>query len=133
MRFFLQFWKLQDEHARASTSTPVLLTKHDRAYGGETVRDSSHTHASTTCTTVHTTEHDCAESSDPEKHKNEPPVAAEAYKPKIPFPERLKGYQDPQFFKFLEVFKQLRINIPLVEALSSMPNTSRRSSPVRRS
>ncbi|XP_062080383.1 uncharacterized protein LOC133785144 [Humulus lupulus] len=40
-----------------------------------------------------------------------------------PFPQRFeKRKQDAQFKKFLDVLKQLRINIPLVEALEQMPN-----------
>ncbi|XP_062094308.1 uncharacterized protein LOC133800365 [Humulus lupulus] len=44
-------------------------------------------------------------------------------KPPPPFPQRFqKQQQDSQFRKFLDVLKQLRINIPLVEALEQMPN-----------
>lgn len=44
------------------------------------------------------------------------------YKPYIPYPARLKqDKEDAQFKKFLNVFKQLHINIPFVEALSQMP------------
>ncbi|XP_060959105.1 uncharacterized protein LOC133030385 [Cannabis sativa] len=44
-------------------------------------------------------------------------------KPPIPFPQRFrKQQQDGQFKKFLDVLKQLHINIPLVEALEQMPN-----------
>ncbi|XP_052291835.1 uncharacterized protein LOC127900683 [Citrus sinensis] len=40
-----------------------------------------------------------------------------------PFPQRFqKQKQDKQFSKFLEVLKQLHINIPFVEALEQMPN-----------
>jgi hypothetical protein len=43
--------------------------------------------------------------------------------PPPPFPQRLKQKkQDANFKKFFEVFKQLHINIPLVEALEQMPN-----------
>ncbi|XP_062103150.1 uncharacterized protein LOC133814170 [Humulus lupulus] len=45
--------------------------------------------------------------------------------PKLPppFPQRFrKQQQDGQFRKFLDVLKQLHINIPLVEALEQMPN-----------
>ena len=43
------------------------------------------------------------------------------YDPPIPFPQRLKkNYVDDQFSKFLSVFKQLHINIPLIEALEQM-------------
>ncbi|KAJ9548063.1 LOW QUALITY PROTEIN: hypothetical protein OSB04_020606 [Centaurea solstitialis] len=41
----------------------------------------------------------------------------------LPFPGRLKNKNmDKQFKKFLDIFKQLHINIPLVEALEQMPN-----------
>ena len=41
---------------------------------------------------------------------------------KIPFPQRLKASQhDPQFTKFLNLLKQLQINIPFVEAIAQMP------------
>ncbi|XP_062113969.1 uncharacterized protein LOC133824977 [Humulus lupulus] len=44
-------------------------------------------------------------------------------KPPLPFPQRFrKQQQDGQFIKFLDVLKQLHINIPLVEALEQMPN-----------
>ncbi|KAJ9566697.1 hypothetical protein OSB04_002663 [Centaurea solstitialis] len=41
----------------------------------------------------------------------------------LPFPSRLKNKNmDKQFKKFLDIFKQLHISIPLVEALEQMPN-----------
>ncbi|XP_062086086.1 uncharacterized protein LOC133792186 [Humulus lupulus] len=44
-------------------------------------------------------------------------------KPPPPFPQRFqKQQQDGQFRRFLDVLKQLHINIPLVEALEQMPN-----------
>ncbi|XP_039126877.1 uncharacterized protein LOC120263016 [Dioscorea cayenensis subsp. rotundata] len=44
------------------------------------------------------------------------------YKPVVPYPSRLKqDKEEAQFKKFLGIFKQLHINIPLVEALSQMP------------
>ena len=43
--------------------------------------------------------------------------------PPPPFPNRLKNAKlDKQFNKFLDVFKQLHINIPLIDALQSMPS-----------
>ena len=40
----------------------------------------------------------------------------------IPFPQRLKKINvDDQFSKFLSIFKQLHINIPLIEDLEQMP------------
>ncbi|KAL5570855.1 hypothetical protein UlMin_020452 [Ulmus minor] len=44
-------------------------------------------------------------------------------RPPPPFPQRFKKQQqDQQFRRFLDVLKQLYINIPLVEALEQMPN-----------
>ncbi|KAK4571039.1 hypothetical protein RGQ29_029758 [Quercus rubra] len=44
------------------------------------------------------------------------------YDPPIPFPQRLKKNNvDDQISKFLSIFKQLHINIPLIEALEQMP------------
>ncbi|XP_039131793.1 uncharacterized protein LOC120268456 [Dioscorea cayenensis subsp. rotundata] len=44
------------------------------------------------------------------------------YKPVVSYPSRLKqDKEEAQFKKFLRIFKQLHINIPLVEALSQMP------------
>ena len=40
----------------------------------------------------------------------------------LPFPQRFQKHKlDEQFSKFLEVFKKLSINIPLVEALEKIP------------
>ncbi|KAK8618093.1 hypothetical protein V6N13_115968 [Hibiscus sabdariffa] len=44
-------------------------------------------------------------------------------RPPPPFPQRLKKQkQDYQFKKFLDILKQVHINMPLVEALQQMPN-----------
>ena len=44
-------------------------------------------------------------------------------RPPPPFPQRFQQqHKDKQFRKFLDVLKQLHINIPLVEALEQMPN-----------
>ena len=46
-----------------------------------------------------------------------------AYRPPIPFPQRLKQSKlDDQFAKFLNMFKKIEINIPLFEALAQMPH-----------
>ncbi|XP_024962481.1 uncharacterized protein LOC112502721 [Cynara cardunculus var. scolymus] len=43
--------------------------------------------------------------------------------PYIPFPQRLRNQKEElQFKKFLDVFKQLHINIPLVEAIEQTPS-----------
>ncbi|KAL6281817.1 hypothetical protein ACE6H2_012746 [Prunus campanulata] len=50
-----------------------------------------------------------------------PPV--KPYVPPIPFPQRLKKKKlDEKYFKFLEMFKKLEINIPFADALEQMPN-----------
>ncbi|KAL4312655.1 hypothetical protein GQ457_01G020160 [Hibiscus cannabinus] len=47
----------------------------------------------------------------------------EEIRPPPPFPQRLwKQKQDYQFKKFLDILKQVHINLPLVEALQQMPN-----------
>ena len=44
------------------------------------------------------------------------------YTPPIPYPARLnQNKEKEQYGKFLELFKQLHINIPFVEAISQMP------------
>ncbi|KAJ9538924.1 LOW QUALITY PROTEIN: hypothetical protein OSB04_031657 [Centaurea solstitialis] len=43
--------------------------------------------------------------------------------PYVPFPQRLRNQKEElQFKKFLDVFKQLHIDIPLVEAIEQMPS-----------
>jgi len=55
-----------------------------------------------------------------------PPPQVKAYVPPIPYPQRLKKPKDAHSFrKFLEVFKQLKINIPFTEALAQMPTYAR--------
>ncbi|KAL4368692.1 hypothetical protein GQ457_05G026020 [Hibiscus cannabinus] len=47
----------------------------------------------------------------------------EEIRPPPPFPQRLKKQkQDYQFKKFLDILKQVHINMPLVETLQKMPN-----------
>ncbi|XP_070003465.1 uncharacterized protein [Nicotiana sylvestris] len=42
--------------------------------------------------------------------------------PPTPFPQRLVKYQkDEQYKKFLEMLKQIQVNIPLIDALKEMP------------
>ena len=58
---------------------------------------------------------------DAESSKPTPKV--KAYKPKVPFPTRLKQHAlDKQFSKFFEIFKKLHINIPFADALAQMPS-----------
>ncbi|XP_076928730.1 uncharacterized protein LOC143592785 [Bidens hawaiensis] len=52
----------------------------------------------------------------------QPKELVRTYIPPIPYPARLKKERlEAQYGKFLELFKQLHINIPFVEALSQMP------------
>ena len=48
-------------------------------------------------------------------------MATLAYDPPVSYPQRVKPKKkeeiERQYFKFLEVFKKLHINIPLLEAL----------------
>ena len=47
----------------------------------------------------------------------------QAYTPAVPFPHRLqKARREEQFYKFLEIFKKIEINIPFVEAINQIPN-----------
>ena len=56
-----------------------------------------------------------------EKAKSTPPPI-KPYEPPVPYPQRLKKKEhDQQFAKFLERFKTLHINMPLVECLAQMP------------
>ncbi|XP_052209202.1 uncharacterized protein LOC127812718 [Diospyros lotus] len=64
------------------------------------------------------------EISDENEQNEMPPLTppVKPYVPPIPFPQRLKQNKvDKQFEKFLEVFKQLRINIPFADALAQIP------------
>ena len=46
-----------------------------------------------------------------------------AYKPHVPFPQRLqKENLEEQFSKFLNIFKKIEINIPFSVALTQMPH-----------
>ena len=57
------------------------------------------------------------------KEKTKPKASPiQPYEPPIPYPQRLKKREhDQQFAKFLERFKTLHINMPLVECLAQMP------------
>ncbi|XP_060974658.1 uncharacterized protein LOC133039741 [Cannabis sativa] len=64
---------------------------------------------------------DTAKGQQPDSQQSAPVCSSP--KPPLPFPQRFrKQQQDGQFRKFLDVLKQLHINIPLVEALEQMPN-----------
>src|SRR5262249_15804702 len=45
------------------------------------------------------------------------------YKPRIPYPQKPKQEKlKEQYGKFLDLFKQLHINLPFIDALAQMPN-----------
>ncbi|KAH9716271.1 hypothetical protein KPL71_021404 [Citrus sinensis] len=59
----------------------------------------------------------------PNKQSLVPLEATQQFRHPPPFPQRFqKQKQEEQFSKFLEVLKQLHINIPFVEHLEQMPN-----------
>ena len=63
---------------------------------------------------------DKEEKQDANKKEFLPPL--KPYEPPVPFPQRLRKQEhDHQFAKFLEMFRKLHINIPLVEAIAQMP------------
>ncbi|KAL0459164.1 UNVERIFIED_CONTAM: hypothetical protein Slati_0543600 [Sesamum latifolium] len=62
-----------------------------------------------------------------EKIKGSPlKLNLDAIPPYIPYPKRiLKANLDKQFEKFLEIFKKIHVNIPLIDALSQMPSSAK--------
>ena len=58
-----------------------------------------------------------------EKEKPQKKEEVRVYRPPLPFPQRLKQAKiDEQFFRFVNMFKKLEVNIPFAEALAQMPN-----------
>src|SRR5581483_8499880 len=56
----------------------------------------------------------------PATSRTKSPTSVPSY---VPYPQRLRNQKEEiQFKKFLDIFKQLHINIPLVEAIEQMPN-----------
>jgi hypothetical protein len=54
------------------------------------------------------------------------PTPETSYEPRAPFPDRLKeppcaGKQGDKFQEMMEVFKQVKINIPIIDAIRQMP------------
>ncbi|XP_022889018.1 uncharacterized protein LOC111404443 [Olea europaea var. sylvestris] len=71
--------------------------------------------------TEQTTDTSIKESSNTPQVKATAPI--KPYEPLIPFPQRLQKHKlDKQYIKFLEVFKELHINIPFADALVQMPS-----------
>lgn len=57
----------------------------------------------------------------PHVEKSMPPPIKE-YAPQLLYPSRLKNdHNDEQFRRFLDLLKQLHINVPFIEVLSQMP------------
>nr|GEU75782.1 reverse transcriptase domain-containing protein [Tanacetum cinerariifolium] len=57
------------------------------------------------------------------KQNKSDPLPLKAYKPKIPYPQRLrKEKMEERYAKFINLIKEIRINVPLVDVLASMPN-----------
>ena len=47
----------------------------------------------------------------------------QTYTPAVPFPQRLqKAKNEEQFYKFLEIFKKIEINITFADAITQIPN-----------
>ncbi|GJX15104.1 reverse transcriptase domain-containing protein [Tanacetum coccineum] len=62
------------------------------------------------------------ESSSSKQAKSDPPPL-KAYKPKIPCPQRpCKEKMEERYAKFIDLIKEVRINVPLVDVLAGMPN-----------
>ncbi|GJV62280.1 serine/threonine protein phosphatase 2A 55 kDa regulatory subunit B beta isoform-like protein isoform X1 [Tanacetum coccineum] len=62
------------------------------------------------------------ESSSSKKDKSDPPPL-KAYKLKIPHPQHLrKEKMEERYAKFIDIIKEVRINVPLVDVLAGMPN-----------
>ena len=56
------------------------------------------------------------------EEKPEVQIQKEVKAPCLPFPQRMQNHKlDKQFQKVLNVFKQLDINIPFLEAVTQMP------------
>ncbi|GJT37123.1 reverse transcriptase domain-containing protein [Tanacetum coccineum] len=62
------------------------------------------------------------EPSSSKQTKSDPPPL-KAYKPKIPYPQRLcKEKMEDRYAKFIDLMKEVKINVPLVDVLAGMPN-----------
>nr|GEU99569.1 reverse transcriptase domain-containing protein [Tanacetum cinerariifolium] len=57
------------------------------------------------------------------KQAESDPPPLKAYKPKIPFPRCLRKEKTKErYAKFIDLIKEVRINVPLVDVLAGMPN-----------
>ncbi|XP_063946487.1 uncharacterized protein LOC135151624 [Daucus carota subsp. sativus] len=63
------------------------------------------------------------ESSDPNPEPNSESQSEVVYKARVPYPQRLiSPKQSAQMEKILEVFKQVKVNIPLLDAIQQIPS-----------
>ena len=84
-----------------------------------------------TTTIIHDDSEDEAEEEPKENEQNSTPVVQptpplKAYKPRIPYPQRLrKEKMEEQYGKFIDLIKEVRIDVPLVDVLAGMRNYGR--------
>ncbi|GJR94015.1 reverse transcriptase domain-containing protein [Tanacetum coccineum] len=68
-------------------------------------------------------EKDKEDNSTPSAPKQTQPVPMKAYKPRISYPQRLRKEKiEEKYGKFINMIKEVRINIPLVDVLVGMPD-----------
>ncbi|KAJ9535799.1 hypothetical protein OSB04_un001046 [Centaurea solstitialis] len=104
---------------------PQENTSKDMSQSGDSPKTISHTFPKETDTTLSTTvmkpvSVTPSPSPSPTPQKTTTPTPVPLY---VPYPQRLRNQrEEAQFKQFLDVFKQLHINIPLLEAIERMPN-----------
>ncbi|GAV91419.1 hypothetical protein CFOL_v3_34814 [Cephalotus follicularis] len=57
-----------------------------------------------------------------EKKKQPDEAPKRSFDPPAPFPKRLQSKKAPTMEKIIETFKQVQINIPLLEAIEQVPS-----------
>ncbi|GJW59863.1 reverse transcriptase domain-containing protein [Tanacetum coccineum] len=98
-------------------------------YSHEAVRHNLLVNPNDKTTIIHDDSEDEADESEKEEeppsskiNKSDPPPL-KAYKPKMPYPQRLrKEKMEERYAKFINLIKEVRINVPLVDVLDGMPN-----------
>ncbi|KAJ9565994.1 LOW QUALITY PROTEIN: hypothetical protein OSB04_001960 [Centaurea solstitialis] len=102
---------------------PQEYTSKDMSQSSDSHKTISNTLPKETDTTLSTTVMkpvSVTPSPSPTPQKTTTPIPVPLY---IPYPQRLRNQrEEAQFKQFLDVFKQLHINIPLLEAIERMPN-----------
>nr|GEV21319.1 reverse transcriptase domain-containing protein [Tanacetum cinerariifolium] len=83
----------------------------------------------TTTTVIHDDSEDEADKSEkeaepiPSKQTKSDLSPLKAYKPKISYPQRIRKEKVEEcYVKFIDLIKEVRINVPLVHVLTDMPN-----------